>query len=100
VPLVEPHENVWAGRVVTDTAVRRTISKLRALLGDTDPETPLYIKSQMKRGDQFIGQPLPVQALEASSICPIVAVDSVGLPTEQISPAARIKPAVADQWWQ
>jgi DNA-binding winged helix-turn-helix (wHTH) protein len=56
VPLTELHAEVWAGRIVTDTAVRRTISKLRALLGDTDPETPLYIKSQMKRGYQFIGQ--------------------------------------------
>ncbi|OBP13346.1 hypothetical protein A5320_18715 [Rheinheimera sp. SA_1] len=57
VPLAELHAEVWAGRIVTDTAVRRTISKLRALLGDTDPETPLYIKSQMKRGYQFIGEP-------------------------------------------
>jgi DNA-binding winged helix-turn-helix (wHTH) protein len=61
VSLAELHAEVWAGRIVTDTAVRRTISKLRALLGDTDPETPLYIKSQMKRGYQFIGEPLPDQ---------------------------------------
>ncbi len=67
VPLAELHENVWAGRVVTDTAVRRTISKLRALLGDTDPETPLYIKSQMKRGYQFIGEPLPEQIVVSTS---------------------------------
>lgn len=63
VPLAELHAEVWAGRIVTDTAVRRTISKLRALLGDTDPETPLYIKSQMKRGYQFIGEPLPDQTV-------------------------------------
>ena len=93
VPLTELHAEVWAGRVVTDTAVRRTISKLRALLGDTDPDAPLYIKSQMKRGYQFIGQPLPVQTFEASSISPIVAVDSVDLPTREKSSAARIKPA-------
>jgi DNA-binding winged helix-turn-helix (wHTH) protein len=59
VSLQELHTEVWAGRVVTDTAVRRVISKLRVHLGDTDPETPIYIKSQMKRGYQFIGQPLP-----------------------------------------
>lgn len=59
VSLQELHTEVWAGRVVTDTAVRRVISKLRVQLGDTDPETPLYIKSQMKRGYQFIGQPQP-----------------------------------------
>lgn len=58
VSLTELHENVWAGRVVTDTAVRRTISKLRALLNDTDANNPRYIKSQMKRGYQFV---CPVQ---------------------------------------
>ncbi len=57
VSLQELHTEVWAGRVVTDTAVRRTISKLRTLLGDTDPDSPRYIKSQMKRGYQFIYQP-------------------------------------------
>ncbi|MBV2130278.1 winged helix-turn-helix domain-containing protein [Arsukibacterium indicum] len=54
VSLAELHDNVWAGRVVTDTAVRRTISKLRVLLDDTDAENPQYIKSQMKRGYQLI----------------------------------------------
>lgn len=54
VSLQELHAQVWSGRVVTDTAVRRTISKLRALLEDTDPDAPRYIKSQMKRGYQFI----------------------------------------------
>ncbi len=54
VSLQELHAEVWSGRVVTDTAVRRTISKLRLLLEDTDPDTPRYIRSQMKRGYQFI----------------------------------------------
>jgi len=54
VSLQELHDNVWAGRVVTDTAVRRTISKLRALLQDTDAGNPRFIRSQMKRGYQLI----------------------------------------------
>lgn len=62
VSLQELHAEVWPGRVVTDTAVRRTISKLRALLEDTDPEAPRYIKSQMKRGYQFIYQSEQVEA--------------------------------------
>jgi DNA-binding winged helix-turn-helix (wHTH) protein len=53
ISLSELHENVWAGRVVTDTAVRRTISKLRTLLEDNDTENPRFIKSQMKRGYQI-----------------------------------------------
>ncbi len=54
VSLQELHQQVWQGRVVTDTAVRRTISKLRTLLGDNDNEQPKYIRSQMKRGYQLI----------------------------------------------
>lgn len=54
VSLKELHENIWAGRVVTDTAVRKTISKLRILLDDNDTENPRYIKSQMKRGYQLV----------------------------------------------
>ena len=54
VSLKELHENIWAGRVVTDTAVRRTISKLRTLLDDNETENPRYIKSQMKRGYQLV----------------------------------------------
>ncbi len=54
IPLEELHQQVWAGRVVTDTAVRRTISKLRVALGDTDNENPRYIKTQMKLGYQLV----------------------------------------------
>lgn len=58
VSLQELHENVWAGRVVTDTAVRRTISKLRALLQDTDTDNPQFIRSGMKRGYQWLVEPV------------------------------------------
>lgn len=44
----ELHAEVWTGRIVPDTTVRRTISKLRAVLGDSDTENPRHIKSQMK----------------------------------------------------
>ncbi|MDP5151887.1 winged helix-turn-helix domain-containing protein [Rheinheimera baltica] len=59
VSLQELHQQVWQGRVVTDTAVRRTISKLRTLLGDNDTEQPKYIRSQMKRGYQLVCPALP-----------------------------------------
>ncbi|WP_345336715.1 winged helix-turn-helix domain-containing protein [Ferrimonas pelagia] len=49
VSLQELHDEVWQGRVVSDAAVRRAISKLRALLGD-DPKDPTLIKSVSKRG--------------------------------------------------
>lgn len=54
IPLEELHQQVWSGRVVTDTAVRRTISKLRVALGDTDSENPRYLKTQMKLGYQLV----------------------------------------------
>ena len=46
--LQELHDNVWQDRVVSDAAVRRSISKLRALLSEQDNQQ--YIKSQHKRG--------------------------------------------------
>lgn len=92
VSLQELHAEVWTGRVVTDTAVRRTISKLRAVLGDTDQDAPLFIKSQMKRGYQFIGLPVPAETSEASPISPVVADGRLDLTTSETSPAARPKP--------
>ncbi|MFN6972059.1 MAG: transcriptional regulator [Rheinheimera sp.] len=88
VPLAELHAEVWPGRVVTDTAVRRTISKLRALLGDTDPDAPLYIKSQMKRGYQFIGEALPVQ---------IAIADADAIRDEVVSTIAAAHPNQSNQ---
>lgn len=54
VSLQELHEHVWAGRVVSDTAVRGTIKKLRNLLGDTNIAEPKYIKSLSKRGYKLV----------------------------------------------
>ena len=70
VSLAELHQQVWPGRIVTDTAVRRTVSKLRALLGDTDPDSPRFIRSQMKRGYQLICPLVPIKA--GSIVEPVV----------------------------
>ncbi|GAB2192025.1 hypothetical protein MAH1_36340 [Sessilibacter sp. MAH1] len=55
VPLSELHEELWAGRIVTDTAVRRTISKLRSILED-DTNNPQFIKSLPKRGYKIVAE--------------------------------------------
>ena len=95
VSLQELHAEVWTGRVVTDTAVRRTISKLRAVLGDTDQDAPLFIKSQMKRGYQFIGLPQQSETPVTASISPLSNDGSPHLPTKQLSPpVVRNKPAL------
>lgn len=78
VSLQELHQQVWQGRVVTDTAVRRTVSKLRALLGDNDAEQPKYIRSQMKRGYQLV--------------CP--AFESQTLPGEKVKPQHKVTPSL------
>ena len=54
VTLQELHDNVWSDRVVSDTAVRSTIKKLRTLFNDTDLNAPQYIKSVPKRGYKLI----------------------------------------------
>ncbi|GHG61643.1 hypothetical protein GCM10010919_06320 [Alishewanella longhuensis] len=53
VSLEELHKEVWQGRVVSDTAVRRTISKLRAALNDQG-DSPRYIQSAAKRGYRWL----------------------------------------------
>ena len=53
VPLSELHDELWRGRVVSDTAVRRTISKLRTLLGE-DGSQQGFIRSLSKRGYKLV----------------------------------------------
>lgn len=59
VSLDELHKEVWQGRVVSDTAVRRTISKLRAALNDQG-DSPRYIQSAAKRGYRWLIASEPV----------------------------------------
>lgn len=81
ISLSELHENVWAGRVVTDTAVRRTISKLRTLLDDNETENPRYIRSQMKRGYQIINVQLSSSFANPSSEVTLPS-GTISLPTK------------------
>lgn len=46
-------EHVWQGRIVTDNAVNRVITKLRKALND-DPRHPAFIVTYPKKGYQFI----------------------------------------------
>ncbi|KZN56256.1 winged helix-turn-helix domain-containing protein [Pseudoalteromonas luteoviolacea] len=54
VTVEELHDHVWADRVVTDTAVRGTVKKLRVILADDDLNNPKYIKSVAKRGYKLV----------------------------------------------
>ena len=53
ISMQELHDNLWQGRIVSDTAVRRIVSKLRILFGD-DHKNPNYIKSLPKKGYKLI----------------------------------------------
>ncbi|WP_157599899.1 winged helix-turn-helix domain-containing protein [Shewanella denitrificans] len=62
VPLQELHDEVWAGRIVTDTAVRRVVSRLRSLI-EVDPSKPEIIKSLPKRGYRLFSMPANADVL-------------------------------------
>jgi len=46
-------EHVWAGRIITDNAVTKLITKLRKYLGD-DPKAPKFITTYPRKGYRFI----------------------------------------------
>ncbi|MCC5854819.1 MAG: winged helix-turn-helix domain-containing protein [Idiomarina sp.] len=83
VSLQELHEQVWVGRIVSDTAVRRTISKLRSILNDTERDQPLFIRSGMKRGYQWLVPPVVIEEskrIDASG-APQPSIDTTTLNT-------------------
>jgi DNA-binding winged helix-turn-helix (wHTH) protein len=63
VPLQELHDEVWSGRIVTDTAVRRVISRVRALI-EEEPSKPVIIKSLPKRGYRLFATPAAEDILD------------------------------------
>jgi DNA-binding winged helix-turn-helix (wHTH) protein len=77
VSLEELHQQVWAGRVVSDTAVRRSISKLRAALNDQQ-EPPRFIQSAAKRGYRWLVTPKVLES-EPLSTDPSSNVSQSGL---------------------
>ncbi|MFC7003007.1 transcriptional regulator [Pseudobowmanella zhangzhouensis] len=48
-------DQVWQGRVVTDNAISRLVTKLRKALGD-DPRQPEFIATLPKKGYSFIAR--------------------------------------------
>ena len=67
VKLDELHQRVWAGRIISDTAVRNVINKLRNVLSDTDLADSRYIKSVPKRGYKLVCNVEPVKGPEVKS---------------------------------
>lgn len=63
---------IWAGVVVSPSSVYQAISRLRRLLGDTDP-TPTYIATVPRKGYRLVA---PVRLIEAPA--PVEPKPSVG----------------------
>lgn len=95
ISLQELHENIWSGRIVTDTAVRKTISKLRAYLSTSSCE----VKSLPRRGYRLIctegiEEPKVVSELEYEGISGGAASLSVN---DNASIYSRSTPSQASQ---
>ena len=82
VTLEQLHQQVWQGRVVSDTAVRRTISKLRQALSDTDSANPRFVKSQMKRGYALVINPVVIDKPAEKTLSSAAA--SAGIPAAKL----------------
>ena len=51
--ITDLHDNIWVNKIVSDSAVRRTIVKIRNLFGDSSAD-PLYLKSKARSGYKLI----------------------------------------------
>lgn len=60
-------EQVWCGRIITDNAVSKAITKLRKYLND-DPKKPRFIATFPKKGYKFIASVSPVNEVKAEAI--------------------------------
>ncbi len=58
-------QDLWQGRLVTDSSVYRLIAELRRTLGD-DARTPRYIETVRKRGYRLIGEVSCIQGSPSS----------------------------------
>jgi len=59
-------EHVWLGRIVSDNAVSKLITKLRKVLND-DPKKPQFIATFPKKGYKFIASVFPIALEEAQA---------------------------------
>ncbi|KZN40717.1 winged helix-turn-helix domain-containing protein [Pseudoalteromonas luteoviolacea] len=84
VTIEELHDQVWSDRIVTDTAVRGTVKKLRVILKDENISSPNYIKSVPKRGYKLICESHPIEDEE-----PAVITSQKSVPRPPIEPQAE-----------
>lgn len=59
-------EKVWLGRIVTDNAVSKIVTKLRKALAD-DAKSPQFIATFPKKGYKFIADPQPIVEIKSAN---------------------------------
>ncbi len=89
---------VWQGRIVTDNAVARLITKLRKALAD-DPQQPQFIATLPKKGYRLIASVTPLPATQMTSqsqlLSATAAHSSHNSPSSQNSPDSRVTASTA-----
>ena len=91
-------EHVWLGRIVSDNAVSRLVTKLRKVLGD-DPKQPRFIATFPKKGYKFIAKATAINEQVLQSVVEEVSkstefadqnrVEEVSLPVSTHSTATK-----------
>ncbi|KZN58799.1 hypothetical protein N473_26330 [Pseudoalteromonas luteoviolacea CPMOR-1] len=90
----ELHKHVWADRVVTDTAVRGTVKKLRVILKDDDLTNPKYIKSVAKRGYKLV---CDTNILDSATVSSVEAAPIEATPVQDSIPIEIVQPTFEPQ---
>ena len=85
-------EEVWQGRVVTDNAVSKVVTKLRKVFAD-DVRQPRFIATFPKKGYKFIAQVQMIQEIvEPEELTPILETSEYvyELPPRKNNPASTV----------
>lgn len=85
-------ERLWNGRVVSDDAITKQISKLRAYLGD-DPRNPVFIRTVPKVGVRLLLAPKRVTVCATTDMP--VAVAATGSPVRWTALASLVAAVAA-----
>ncbi len=77
-------EQVWLGRVVSDNAVNRVVTKLRKAFHD-DAKKPQFIATLPKKGYKFIASVVPYKTSDVSET-PLNLTHEISLPSKASNP--------------
>ncbi|MCG7536088.1 winged helix-turn-helix domain-containing protein [Pseudoalteromonas sp. OOF1S-7] len=101
VNIEELHQQVWSDRIVSDTAVRSAVKKLRLILDDNDIANARYVKSASKRGYKLVCDIEPVESVHSKSVsaspAPVADTPSEPFPTQVSEPSPSSQHVLSEQ---